>query len=153
MASSRHLGRVIVMQTLFAYEFNGGDPEAVLQYVSREFEGKISDLSFAYELLNGVLRYQGEIRDLIVKHAPQWPIEKIAPVDRATLEIGAYEMLHSKDVPAVVAIDEAIERPRCISQNSDAPGAARRCDREVAPADFWRRRARNVFDTRKWRAI
>lgn len=109
MPSSRHLGRVITLQALFAYEFHGGDPEAVLEYVSREFEGKISDLSFAYELLNGVLANQAEIKTLVEKYAPAWPYDKIAPVDRAILEIAIFEMLHSKDVPSVVAIDEAIE--------------------------------------------
>ena len=116
MASSRHLGRVIVLQTLFAYEFppstSSGqvqDPEAILEYVSREFEGKISDLSFAYELLNGVLRHLEESRKLIEKNAPQWPVDKIAPLDRGILEIGIYEMNHAKDVPPVVAINEAIE--------------------------------------------
>lgn len=109
MASSRHLNRVIVLQTLFAYEFHGGDPEAILEYVAGEFEGKISDLSFAYELLNGTLANLKESRRLIEKYAPEWPIEKIAPIDRAILEIGVFEMLHSRDVPAVVAIDEAIE--------------------------------------------
>lgn len=109
MPSSRHLGRVIVMQTIFAYEFHGGDPEGILEYVAREFEGKISDLSFAYELLNGVLGHQAEIRTRVAQHAPKWSFAKIAPVDRAILEIGIFEMLFSKDVPAVVAIDEAIE--------------------------------------------
>lgn len=104
-----------MLQTLFAYEFHGGDPESLLEYVSREFEGrehypdKISDLSFAYELLNGVLRHLEESRKLIEKNAPQWPVDKIAPLDRGILEIGIYEMNHSKDVPPVVAINEAIE--------------------------------------------
>ena len=109
MGSSRHLGRVIVMQTLFAYEFHGGDPEAIIEYVSREFEGKISDLSFAYALLNGVLAHIKEIRDLIAKFAPAWPVERIAPIDRAILEIGIFEMTRCPDVPRIVAIDEAIE--------------------------------------------
>lgn len=109
MSASRHLGRVIVTQTLFAFEFHGGDPEAILEYVSREFGGKISDLSFAYELLNGALKFRNEEDKLIAKYAPEWPIEKIAPIDRAILELAVFEMLHSKDVPAVVAIDEAIE--------------------------------------------
>ncbi len=115
MSSSRHLSRVIVLQTLFAYEFHVSasgqvaDPEATLEYIAREFGGKISDLSFAYELLNGVLRNQAGIDELIVKYAPQWPLEKIAGIDRAALEMGIFEMLHSRDVPAVVAIDEAIE--------------------------------------------
>ncbi|MEK7524222.1 MAG: transcription antitermination factor NusB [Patescibacteria group bacterium] len=116
MASSRHLARVLVLQTLFAYEFHpatlsgqASDPEAVLEYVAREFEGKIEDLSFAYELLNGVLKHQKAIWNLMAKYAPAWPIEKIAPLDRAAMEIGIFEMQYSKDVPPVVAIDEAIE--------------------------------------------
>ncbi|MEK9132583.1 MAG: transcription antitermination factor NusB [Patescibacteria group bacterium] len=109
MGSSRHLGRVIVLKTLFAHEFNGGDPEGMLEYIAQEFEGKISDLSFAYALLNGVLHHQKEIEELIVKNAPQWPIDKIARIDRVLLEIGVYELIFPGDVPEVVAIDEAIE--------------------------------------------
>lgn len=120
MPSSRHLGRVITLQTLFAYEFHGGDPEAVLEYVGREFEGKISDLSFAYELLNGVIRHQDKIRAFVTKYAPAWPYEKIAPVDRAILEIAVFEMEYSKDVPKVVAIDEAIELAKTFG-NENSP--------------------------------
>lgn len=109
MSSSRHLGRMLVMQTLFAHEFHGGDPEALLEYIAGEFEGKISDLSFAYELLNGTLSHLPEIRVLIKKHAPEWPVSKIAGIDRAILEISIFEMMYSKDVPAIVAMDEAIE--------------------------------------------
>lgn len=109
MKSSRHLGREIVMKALFACEFKGGDPKQVLESVCKEFEGKVSDLSFAFELFDGVTKNIPKIRELITKHAPQWPVEHIAPVDRAILEIAVYEMLYSKDVPPVVAIDEAIE--------------------------------------------
>lgn len=109
MAVSRHASREITMQTLFAYEFHGGDPETILKYAAGEFEGKISDLSFALELLKGVLKHREEIHGLIKKYAPEWPLDKIAPIDRAVLEIGLFEILHSRDVPGVVAIDEAIE--------------------------------------------
>lgn len=109
MGSSRHLGRVLVLKTLFAYEFHGGDPEALLEYVAREFQDEQIDLSFSYQLLNGVLKNLAESRSLISTYAPQWPVEKIARIDRAALEIAIFEMLHSQDVPPVVAIDEAIE--------------------------------------------
>lgn len=118
MSSSRHHSRAVVIQTLFAYEFHGGDAEAVLEYVGREFGGKIPELGFAYELLNGVLAHQEEIRGIIEKFAPEWPIEKIAPIDRAVLELGVFEMLHSRDVPAVVAIDEAIELAKSFGNES-----------------------------------
>lgn len=109
MGSSRHLGRILVLKTIFAYEFHGGDPEALLEYVAREFQDESIDLSFSYQLLNGVLKNLAESRSLISHYAPQWPVEKIARIDRAALEIAIFEMLHAEDVPPVVAIDEAIE--------------------------------------------
>ena len=118
MPSSRHLSRVVVIQTIFAYEFHKGDPEALLEYIAREFEGKVSDLSFAYELLNGVLTNVKSIRAEITKFAPEWPVDKISPVDRAILEIAVFEMMFVKDVPPVVAIDEAIELAKTFGSES-----------------------------------
>lgn len=118
MSSSRHLSREIAMQTLFAYEFHGGDSQELLKYIAEEFEGKMLDLRFACELLKGVLKYQEDIRDLIVKHAPQWPLSRIAPVDRAILEIGIFEMVYGKEVPSVVAMDEAIELAKTFGSES-----------------------------------
>lgn len=109
MASYRHLARIAVMQTLFAYEFRGGDPEAVLQYSIREFADKLKEIEFARSLLFGVLEKKKEIVQVIVEEAPEWPIDKIAPIDRAIMEIGIYEVLYSKDVPPIVAINEAVE--------------------------------------------
>jgi N utilization substance protein B len=109
MASYRHLGRIAVMQTLFAYEFRQGKIEPDLEANCREFGDKLKDLTFAQELLEGVLSKREEILKMIATEAPEWPIDRIAPVDRVVLEIGAYELLYSKDVPAVVAINEAIE--------------------------------------------
>lgn len=114
MSTSRHLLRTFVMQTLFAHEFQrdyqkNPAPREILDAVVREAEGKIGDSGFAYELLEGVLKHLPEIRNVISEKAPQWPIEKISPIDRAILEIGVFEMLYSKDVPHVVAINEAIE--------------------------------------------
>jgi len=109
MASYRHLARVAVMQTLFAYEFREAKVEPNLEFSTREFQGKLTDLTFAQELLDGVIGKQDELIKVIQEEAPEWPIERIAPVDRAILEIGTYEILFSKDVPPIVAINEAVE--------------------------------------------
>lgn len=109
MASFRHLARTCVMQALFAYEFRGGDPDYLLKYMLAEFAPKLSEKDFAIKTLKGVLKYREKILQIISTNAPQWPVEKIARVDRAILEIGVYEVVFSKDVPPVVAINEAIE--------------------------------------------
>ncbi|MFA5947763.1 MAG: transcription antitermination factor NusB [Candidatus Gracilibacteria bacterium] len=119
MASFRHLARTCVMQTIFELEFRKDkDPETVLTRTLNEFAPKLSETLFAYDTLKGVLKHKKEILEIIQKYAPQWPIDKIAKIDRAILEIGTYEIVFSKDVPAVVAINEAIEIAKYFGDNS-----------------------------------
>lgn len=121
MASYRHLARIAVMQTLFAYEFRAGvDPVKTLQVSCSVFSDKLKDLVFANELLNGVLKEQTELGKIMQEEAPEWPIERIAPVDRAILEIGIYEIIFSKDVPPIVAINEAIEIAKSYGDTNSA---------------------------------
>lgn len=114
MASYRHLARTCVMQTIFEIEFQEGkenkrSPEDLLKDILKEFAPKLSDTDFAYRILKGVLGNKPEILKIIQQHAPAWPVEKIAKVDRAILEIGVYEIVFDKEIPDVVAINEAIE--------------------------------------------
>lgn len=110
MASYRHLARIAVMQTIFAFEFRPGvDAQTMLNYAAGEFGEKLKDLEFAKALLTGVLKERESVLKVLQEEAPEWPIERIAPVDRAILEIGIYEIMFSKDVPPVVAINEAVE--------------------------------------------
>jgi len=98
------------MQTIFAFEFRQGvDAYAMLDYSAGEFGEKLKDMEFAKALLKGVLANRENILKVMQEEAPEWPVDRIAPVDRAILEIGIYEILYSKDVPPVVAINEAVE--------------------------------------------
>jgi transcription antitermination protein NusB len=110
MASYRHLARIAVMQTLFAYEFRDDvDPEKTLYYCSLEFDDKLKDLEFAGTLLKGVLENLPTVYKVLQEEAPEWPVERIARIDRAILAIGIYEIMFSADVPPVVAINEGVE--------------------------------------------
>jgi len=121
MASYRHLARIAVMQTVFAYEFREGvDPDQLLETNLKEFSDKVQDPSFAEELLKGVLKMREELLQIIRDEAPEWPVEKIAPVDRAILEIGIYELMHSKDVPPIVAINEGVEMAKSYGDTNSA---------------------------------
>ncbi len=98
------------MQAIFACEFR---PELVpldtLKYLIREFYPEDLDMNFAEGLLAGVIEKKDEVLKIIAEEAPQWPVERIAAIDRAILEIGCYEILFSSDVPAIVAINEGVE--------------------------------------------
>jgi 8-oxo-dGTP pyrophosphatase MutT (NUDIX family) len=63
------------------------------------------------ELLKGVISRKADLDLVIGKAAPEWPMDRIALVDRNVLRIGLYELLFADrdKVPAKVAINEAIE--------------------------------------------
>ncbi|MFA5792341.1 MAG: transcription antitermination factor NusB [Candidatus Gracilibacteria bacterium] len=109
MASERHILRSIVVQTMFAWEFHGGDVNEILNYNLVNGGGAIKDKTFAVNLLERILTHREEILQNIQKYAPEWPLEKIAEIDRAILELAVAELLFDKDMPALVAINEGIE--------------------------------------------
>jgi len=77
----------------------------------QEFGARESDMPFMKELLKTAVAKQKEIDEVIVHAAPEWPLEKIAAIDRNILRLGLTELLFSDraQVPAKVAINEAIE--------------------------------------------
>jgi transcription antitermination protein NusB len=110
MSSWRHLSRVIVMQSFFEHLIRGNDVKGILDYNLKEYGDKIDDPSFAESLLLKMKKHQKAIDKLIHKHAPEWPLAKMDPVERVILTLGICELLHpEKDVPVNVAINEAIE--------------------------------------------
>jgi N utilization substance protein B len=112
--ANRHLSRSIVLQSLFEWDLNALEKKEVHDVLERnvlEFAPNKTDMPFMEKLLDGVLAKQPELDLVIEKAAPEWPIDRISPVDRNILRLGLYELLFSDraEVPAKVAINEAIE--------------------------------------------
>jgi len=105
---SRHLARTVALQTLASLFLNDDDEKARFDFVCREIAPRLSNTDFAKKIVDGVKKHRAEIDQKIEKFAPEWPIEKLAPVERAILEIGIFEICFEK-MPAPVAIDEAVE--------------------------------------------
>ncbi len=95
-------------------------PEEILRRNIAEFATDTKDKPFMERLLKGVLAKQEDLDAVISKAAPEWPIDKIARVDRNILRIGLYELLFSdrNEVPAKVAINEAIELAKSFGGDS-----------------------------------
>ena len=64
---------------------------------------------FSDPLIRGALQYRAEADAIIVKHAKNWDITRMAAVDRNILRLAIYEMLHRDDIPPVVSINEAVD--------------------------------------------
>jgi N utilization substance protein B len=112
--ANRHLSRSIVLQTLFEWDFNGFNEKQSLEVLTRnatEFAPGLGDFAFMKSLLHTVVSKSQELDEIITKAAPEWPLAKIANVDRNVLRLGLSELIFSdkKEVPPKVAINEAIE--------------------------------------------
>jgi N utilization substance protein B len=88
-----------------------GSVSDVLHRNLTDFSNGDADVPFAEALLINVMAKKDELDAVIVKAAPEWPLDKIAPVDRNVLRIGLYELLFGDrmEVPPKVALNEAIE--------------------------------------------
>jgi len=102
------------LQSLFEWDFTKKDDsiiESVIKRNAEEFAPGMSDFSFMKNLGESILKKRSELDLIITKAAPDWPLDKISMVDRNVLRVGLFELLFSdrKEVPAKVAINEAIE--------------------------------------------
>ena len=121
--ANRHLSRSIVLQTLFEWDTThvaDSDVAGILGRNVEEFGGEETDKAFMENLLQGVLAKRADLDLVIEKAAPDWPLDKIAPVDRNILRIGLTELLFGdrKQVPPKVAINEAIELAKSFGGDS-----------------------------------
>lgn len=110
--ANRHLGRTIIMQSLYQWDFRDKDTEELrkaLEKNLKEFAPEFDDVEFVENAANGIITNIGTIDELITKYAPQWPLDQITLVDRNVLRIGIYELKIDPGIPARVAINEAIE--------------------------------------------
>jgi len=96
------------MQVLFEREKRPGvDPLLALEKNGEECGDY--DQDFALKLLTGVLEKEQAVKDSVALHAPEWPLDRMDPISRCTLLLGAYELLFAGDAPQAVVMNEAIE--------------------------------------------
>jgi N utilization substance protein B len=115
MASNRHLGRIIALQTLYEQDFRRSandqsfDLDGVLARNINRYHSMIDDTDFIERLVHGVTKNEKKLDEVLQPVAPEWPVDQIARMDRAVLHIGLYELLYQADVPPKVVINEAVE--------------------------------------------
>ena len=126
MASNRHLGRVIVLQSLYEYELRtlAHDPDVDLDIIVAKniepYEKALGDTECVYNLAHKVSENFATLDEALAPMAPEWPISSIAAIDRNVLRMGLYELSECRDqVPPKVAINEAVELAKAFgSENS-----------------------------------
>lgn len=116
MASNRHLGRIIVLQTLYEHSVRTlcsdetVDLNAILGRNIDRYSEELDDPGFIKQLALGIDAKASDLDKRLQPLAIEWPLDQISRIDHMVLRIGAYELLYqSKDAPPKVVINEAVE--------------------------------------------
>ena len=127
MASNRHLGRIIALQSLYEYEFRMQCEDGqvsiddILARNIERYKDTVEDTAFIGALVHGVMGQIAELDAILQPIAPEWPIEQIARVDRTILRMAVYELKESGDVvPPKVAINEAVELAKAFGSDNSS---------------------------------
>ena len=104
----RHQARIIAMQILYEAEMTGHSTSEILVRTRNQGGTPDETLEYASMLLTGIRARITEIHAEIERAAPDYPVEDIAPIDRAILEIALFESVFGGDVPPRAAVNEAV---------------------------------------------
>ncbi|MBM3864888.1 MAG: transcription antitermination factor NusB [Verrucomicrobia bacterium] len=118
--AQRRDGRVAALQFLYAWSLN--PPRNLQDDLQEFFEGcpePRAHYAYGEELIQGVIAQQADIDARIKGLAQNWDFERIAKIDLAILRLAMFEMIHRRDIPPVVSINEAIDLSKEFS-NADS---------------------------------
>ncbi len=101
------------MQALYSWDVADPSLEELLDFAWLDpHPGLDETLAFSRLLVSGAIEHIEEVDALIRDHLDHWKIERLAKVDLAILRLGTYSLVHQRDIPASITIDEAIDLAR-----------------------------------------
>ena len=110
--SARSKARKRALDILFQADVRGEDLAAMLATEAKRAANepaREASWLYAREIVDGVIDNREAIDEQITTFAKDWSLARMPAVDRAVLRIGVWEILYNDEVPAAVAIDEAVE--------------------------------------------
>jgi N utilization substance protein B len=105
---ARSRARRRALQAVYAWQLSGNPIARVIDEFRHEQDMEIADLDYFEDLVRGVERHCAELDAALVPHLDR-EIDRVDPIERAALRIGAYELRYRIDVPYRVVINEAVE--------------------------------------------
>ena len=114
----RTKARGLAVQTLYEYDLVGHNPVEVIEVRIEEsaLEPEIAD--FARQIVNGIFPIITILDKYISHHAPEWPLDQVAIIDRNILRIALWEIAIFDKTPIKVAINEAVELSKMYGSDS-----------------------------------
>lgn len=127
MASNRHLGRILALQSLYELDFRAefpsdeADIDEVINRNLERYKDTVEDKTFVRRLVSGVTEQASALDAELQPIAPDWPISQIARIDKCILRLGLYELkAKSKEVPPKVVINEAVELAKAFGADNSS---------------------------------
>lgn len=115
----RQRARMLALQALFEIDSVQHDPQEVVQRRLRTHPLPAAATRLMQDLVFGVLQRREELDRIIAQHAPEWPVEQLAIVDRNILRMAIWELTESEiDTPMRVVINEAVELAKLFGSES-----------------------------------
>ena len=105
---SRKNAREWTFKMLFAIDLGGNTIEEAADIVLAR-PMREEQKGFVLAQINGILKNQDMIDEIISKYSTDWDLERLAATDRNILRIAIYEMMFCEDIPISVSINEAVE--------------------------------------------
>ena len=115
---SRTKARSIALQVLYEIDLTNHPPATVLQERLEDTPMEQDLAEFSRQILFGVLAMKETLDDFISQHAPEWPLDQVAVIDRNILRIALWEFAIQGSTPIKVAINEAIELAKLYGSDS-----------------------------------
>ena len=109
---NRRTAREKAIQALYQMDVSGAESA---EAVANVLDGSENDSSYLHEIVAGVETHRDEIDASIKNNLEKWSFDRLAKVDRNILRLAVYEINYSDDVPAKVAVNEAIELAKYFS--------------------------------------
>ncbi len=117
--AERRRARRTALQVLYEVDCTDHRPGVTLDYRQAEEKYAAETLAFLYWLVSGVIRYRADLDALIGRYAPEWPVGKLAIVDRNVLRLSIFELSSpDADAPPKVVINEAVELAKTFGSDS-----------------------------------
>ena len=106
----RHRARECAVQCLYQWEVTGADLDSILSgyWEAREID-EPAVAEFAEELFRGTVKRVEELDGIIADQTRHWRMDRMGLVEKSILRLGGYELVHERDTPTAVVIDEAVE--------------------------------------------
>ena len=115
----RRRGREYALQMLYAMDVTGYQPDEVFAGFNAIQDLNRDAFYYARRLVDGVYGHLEEIDQVLTRFAEHWKVHRMAAVDRNLLRLGIYELMHLKEIPFPIIINEALE---IVKEFSDAEG-------------------------------